>query len=341
MQLKQWRWLLGVAGAALLAAWPVRPAMAQDVKVGGVAYAQFGYQFNDTTGHANAFDLTRSYVNVTAKFAGGLATRITSDLYKDDNGSYTLRIKYAYAAYTPGKSPLTFKLGMIHTPWIDWEEHLWGYRMQGTMAVDRAGYMTSSDLGLGIDGAWANQAVNMQVGAYNGEGYHHGVGDKRKDVMGRVSVRLLPSNDGGAQGGLRVSLYGQYGKPTGGGERMRALGMVSYKSKLFTLAAEGGLMRDSSTTAPTARADGRIVSSYGVFNVPNTKAAVIGRVDWRDPDKTVDGDQQTRLIGGVSYQLHDHLRLLADLDYIHYQSTPTPEQHAQQIQGRFQIEFTF
>jgi len=341
MQLKNWRWILGGAGFATLLLWPSGPVMAQDVKVGGLGYVQWGYQFNDTTAHASAFDLTRAYINVTANFGGGLATRITPDLFRDGNGALALRIKYAYAAYTPGKSPLTFKLGVIHTPWLDWEEHLWDYRMQGMMAVERAGYMTSADLGFGMDGAWAKQAVTMQIGAYNGEGYKGGLGDSRKDLMGRVSVRLLSTDDASSRGGLRLTAYGQYGKPTSGGERMRALGMVSYKTKQFTLAAEGGLATDSSVAAETPKTNGRLASGYGVFNIPNTKAAVLGRVDWWDPDKDTGGDQQTRLIGGVSYQLHEHLRLLADLDYVHYQSTPTPSQLASQFQGLFQIEFTF
>jgi len=333
--------MLAGLGAALLVVALAGPAAAQDVTVGGVAYGQYLYQLKDTASHNNGFDVTRTYVNVVGRFAGGLMTRITPDLFRDAGGSLALRIKYAYVAYTPGTTPLTFKLGMIHTPWIDWEEGLWDYRMQGGIAVDRNGYMSSADLGFGVDGAWAKQMVNMQVGVYNGEGYKGGVGDQRKDVMGRVSVRLLPSDDAGSRGGLRVSAYGQYGKPTGGGERKRVIGMVSYKSKLFTLAAEGMLTQDSATATPTAELNGRAFSGFGVLNIPNSKAAVIGRVDIVDPDRDVVGDRQTRFIGGVSYRLHPHLRLLADLDYLSYQSTPTPAQEAGRAQGLFQMEFTF
>jgi len=160
-------------------------------------------------------------------------------------------------------------------------------------------------------------------------------------VMGRVSVRLLSTDDAGSRGGLRLTAYGQYGKPTGGGTRSRLIGMLSYRSKLFTLATEGTIAQDSSTTAPAPDVTGRVLSGFGIFNIPNTKAAVVARVDLADPNKDVTGDSQTRFIGGVSYMLHPHLRLFANLDYLHYQGTPTPTQEASRAQALFQMEFTF
>jgi hypothetical protein len=335
------RWMLAGLGAALLVAAQAGPAAAQGVTVGGLAYGQYLYQLKDTAGHANSFSIQRAYINVVGKFNDGLLVRITPDVYTGTDGSILLRMKYAYAAYTPPNFPLTFKLGLIHTPWLDWAEGVWDYRMQGTMSPERSGYITSSDLGFGVDGAWGKQMVNMQVGLYNGEGYHGGIGDKRKDVMGRVSVRLLPSDDAGSRGGLRLTAYGQYGKPTGGGKRSRLIGMLSYKSKLFTLATEGTIAQDSSTTTPAPDVTGRVLSGFGIFNIPNTKAALVARVDLADPNKDVTGDSQTRFIGGVSYMVHPHLRLFANLDYLHYQGTPTPAQEASRAQALFQMEFTF
>src|SRR5437773_7613039 len=166
------------------------------VTVGGVVYTQYLYQLKDSVNHFNNFDIARSYVNVLGKFSGGVGTRVTADIYRNTDGSLAYRLKYAFATYTPQGSPLTFKLGQIHTPWIDWEEALWDYRMQGQMAMERGGYLSSSDFGLGVDGNWNADRVNMQVGVYNGESYSGGTGDQRKDLMGRVSVRVKPTDDG-------------------------------------------------------------------------------------------------------------------------------------------------
>jgi hypothetical protein len=79
-----------------------------------------------------------------------------------------------------------------------------------------------------------------------------------------------------------------------------------------------------------------------VVHIPNSRAALVGRVDVTDPNKDVDNDRQTRFIGGASYQLTPALRLLADIDNVSYQGgTPTPALYATKMQGLFQVQFTF
>ena len=338
--------LRGVAiGAALLLP---RMAAAQNqtqVTVSGVGYAQYGYLLKDTANHNNAFDITRAYINLIGKFAGGVGVRVTADVNRPaGDNSLRYRLKYAYATYQPAGSALTFKLGMIHTPWLDWEEALWDYRMQGQMAMERAGYLTSSDIGAGVDGKWGPDKVNMQVTFVNGEGYSGGPGDQRKDVEGRVSVRLLDTNDSTRVGGLRLTGYAQYGKPTGGGKRQRYLGMLSYRSKTFTLAGEYAITKDSVAAGPLL--DGQVASGFGVFHFPSSKAAVIARVDFTKPNKngvsTTPGFSSTRYIAGLSYQLSPNLRLLGDVDWLSYKNAaPSPAAEASRASALFQIQFTF
>ena len=339
--------LVAAAGMAVPLA-----AQAPTVTVGGLAYAQYLYQLKDTANHVNNFDVTRVYLNVLGSFAGGVKTRVTSDIYRSADGSLAYRLKYAYAAWTPEKSALTFKLGQIHTPWLDWEENLWDYRMQGPMALDRGGYLSSADLGAGIDGMWKFEMVNAQIGVYNGENYNKAPGDQRKDVMGRVSVRILGTDQAGRTGGLRLTGYAQYGKPTSGGRRERYIGMASYRSKLLTLAAEFASTRDSTTDTntadtlitPIARHTGRVISAFGVLRIPNSKIQVIGRVDVTDPNtaSTATNDRQTRYIGGIAYEHSGNLRVLADLDHLVYQGgSPTPAAEATRSQALFQIQLTF
>jgi len=215
--------------------------------------------------------------------------------------------------------------------------------MQGQMAMERGGYLSSSDFGLGVDGNWNADRVNMQVGIYNGESYSGGTGDKRKDLMGRVSVRVKPTDDASRVGGLRITAYGQYGKPTTGGERSRLLGMVSYRTRLITLAGEYAVTKDSTAGPPVvAKASGSVASFFGVYRFTNSKAAVLARVDLTDPNTNVGNNRLTRVIGGASYQLSPNLRLLADVDLLTYQGgTPTPALEATRSQAYFQAQFTF
>ena len=339
---------LGVAVVA--AAGGVVPLTAQQtappppqVTVGGVVYGQYLYQLKDSlgAGDQNQFSIQRAYINVVGKFSGGLQTRVTGDLQPAGSGNQMLRLKYAFAAWTPAGSDLTYKLGLLHTPWLDWEEALWDYRMQGTMALDRNGYATASDFGAGIDGKWQDDQVNAQLTVVNGEGYSGGTGDNRKDVMARVSVRLLKTDDNSRVGGLRITGYAGVGKPTSGGTRNRFLGMLSYRSKQFTLAAEYAATKDTVTVTPVPETTGRVISAFGVYHVQSSGVTLIARVDVVDPNTSVSGDRQTRVIGGISYQVTPNLRVLADVDNLSYETTPTGLQDATRSRGLFQMQFTF
>ena len=80
---------------------PARHTAASPVTVSGVVYAQYLYQLKDTANHVNNFDVSRAYINVIGKFTGGLATRVTADIFRNTDGSLAYRLKYAYAGYTP------------------------------------------------------------------------------------------------------------------------------------------------------------------------------------------------------------------------------------------------
>jgi len=342
------RLALGVAVVA--AAGGMVPVTAQQtappspqVTVSGVVYGQYLYQLKDSlgAGDQNQFSIQRACINVLGKFSGGLQTRVTGDLQPSGSGNQMLRLKYAFAAWTPAGSDLTYKLGLLHTPWLDWEEALWDYRMQGTMALDRNGYATAADFGAGIDGKWQDDQVNGQLTVVNGEGYSGGTGDNRKDVMARVSVRLVKTDDNSRVGGLRLTGYAGVGKPTSGGTRNRFLGMLSYRSKQFTLAAEYAATKDTVTVTPVPETTGRVISAFGVYHVQSSGVALIARVDVVDPNTSVSGDRQTRVIGGISYQVTPNLRVLADIDNLSYETTPTGLQDATRSRGLFQMQFTF
>src|SRR3989449_8093712 len=303
-----------VGGFVTPAAAQAPATQAPQVTVSGVSYLQYLYQLKDTANHNNNFDVTRAYINVIGRFSGGVSPRITADVNRPaGDNSLRYRLKYAFVAYTPQGSSLTYKLGQIHTPFIDWEEALWDYRMQGQMAMERGGYLSSSDFGLGVDGNWNADRVNMQVGIHNGESYSGGTGDKRKDLMGRVSVRVKPTDDASRVGGPRITAYGQYGKPTTGGERSRLLGMVSYRTRQITLAGEYAVTKDSTTgpvPAPVAKASGSVASFFGVYHFQNSKAALLARVDLTDPNTNVGNNRLTRVIGGALFQLSPDPRRL-------------------------------
>jgi hypothetical protein len=335
--------LTAAAGTAPLAAQQAA-SPAPQVTAGALIYTQYVYQLKDSVNHFNNFDITRAYLNVLGRFAGGVATRLTFDVQRfgaigatgvTDN-SLRLRLKYAFATYTPQGSPLTYKAGLIHTPWLDWEEALWDYRMQGAMAMDRAGYMSAADYGVGVDGKWMSDKVNFQFTVVNGTFYSGTSAGQGKDAEGRVSVRVLDTNDSSRTGGLRITGYAGYGRaPTG--DRNRFIGMVSYRSREITLAGEAAITQDGQLSAT----NGHVYSGFGVYRFPRSKAAVIARVDITHPQAGA-VDKRTRYIAGASYQLSPNWRLLADWDYSDFETDAlNTANFATRSQALFQTQIAF
>ncbi|MGE5801083.1 MAG: porin [Gemmatimonadota bacterium] len=328
--------LCALSLAALPAAAQSQNPQAPQVTVGGVVYGQYLYQLKDSlgAGNQNQFSIQRAYLNVLGRFGGGISTRLTTDIAPTGAGNQQIRLKYAFLAWTPTNSKLTYKFGLVQTPYIDFEETLWDYRMQGPIAVDRNGYMSSADFGAGVDGRWNNEGVNAQFLFFNGEGYSGGTGDNHKDVGARVSVRLSKTNEPSRVGGLRVTGYAGIGKATGGADRNRYLALGSYKTQQLTLAAEFVSTKDGAIT-------GSILSAFGVYRFARSKVGAIGRVDILDPDTNTPDNKQTRVITGVSYQAQSNLRLLADVDLLSFEGGSTPAQDAVRNRALLQMQFTF
>ena len=333
--------LLAALCALSIAALPAaaQSSQAPQVTVGGVVYGQYLYQLKDSlgAGNQNQFSIQRAYINVLGRFAGGIGTRVTVDIAQPGTAGTTnqlVRLKYAFLTWTPTNSKLTYKFGLTQTPYIDWEETLWDYRMQGPIAVDRNGYMSSSDFGAGVDGHWNNEGVNAQFLFFNGEGYSGGTGDNHKDVGLRVSGRLSKTNDASRVGGLRLTGYAGLGKATGGADRNRYIATGSYKTQQLTLAAEYVSTKDAAIT-------GSIISAFGTYKFARSKVGAIGRVDILDPDTDTPDNKQTRGIVGVSYQAQSNLRLLADVDLLSFEGGATPLQDATRNRALLQMQFTF
>lgn len=343
--------LLLVAG---LAPAPVIAQQQPVVSVSGVGYLHYRYHLDTDSalaspGHRNNFEVDRSYITLSARLPDGVAARITTDIDRRaaNSNQQTFRLKYAYAAWTPSGSSLTWKLGMIQTPVIEFIEQLWDYRMQGPVALDRQGILTSSDIGLSVQGDWRDQGVGVVAGIYNGEGYSRAPGDPGKDVAARVSVRLARSDTTSATAGLRLTGYAHVGRANGGGTRSRLMGMLSYQTRRFTLGTEYTVTRDS--TDISAKTAGALLSAYGVLRLPNGRTALLARYDRHDPDTDrtpagpdLDTGVQQRVIAGIAHRLTPNLRVMLDADLLSLEhGSPDNAFNATRRTLYFHTEFRF
>lgn len=353
-----------IVSIVIVAALSATRAVAQ-VTVGGLVYAQYQYNVasdslkaDSAIQHINNFDITRAYITVTGRLSAGVTGRVTGDIFNGGGagGAHAYRLKYAYVAWTPQGSPLVWKLGLTNNPFIEFEDALWDYRMQGPMPLDRAGYVASADFGAAVDGRFNADQFNFSAGIFNGETYTGTLGDNRKDLEARATFRLLRSDDSSRLGGLRLTGYAHVGAPSSGGKRDRFDGLLSYHGSHVTLAAEYAVTKDSTSGGNTTvgggavaakpELDGRVIAAFGVLRIPHTRVSVIGRVDVVDPNTNAANDKTTRLIAGIAYQLTPNVRLLADVDNVSYERgfVPTAANYAAYVartQGLFQAMISF
>src|SRR5919112_2002248 len=158
------------------------------IRVGAVIFADYTFTESpkaaDADGnliHPNAFNVSRSYINITGNISHLVAFRVTPDVVRENNpasatnGSLVFRIKYAYAQFnlddwmTKGSYA---RFGIQQTPWLDFAEGLYRYRFQGTMFVELESYFASADAGASFHYQLPSNYGDVHVGVFNGENYN-------------------------------------------------------------------------------------------------------------------------------------------------------------------------
>jgi hypothetical protein len=316
---------------------------ARPVRLGGLIYGSWSADLGSGAEGANRFEVNRAYVTLSGALSERVSGRITTDAIREDGEELEVRLKYAFVTYRPERSAIAVRFGLTQTPFVEFEEGVWGYRMQGSIPADRLRYLSSSDLGVAVDGRWGEgDAVRGTIGVYNGEGWARGEVDSGKDLMARLTVRLARTDEPGAFGGLRATAYGGMGSPPGGGVRQRALGMLSWRTRRLTVAGQYLVTRDRQDAGTGETVDARLVNTFAVLRLPGTQVDLIGRLELHDPDRGVEAGRQTRWTAGVGHALSPELRILGSLEHLSYQGgAPTPALEASRIRGLFQLALTF
>ena len=208
------------------------------------------------------FAIKRGYFRVTKGLMPWMDAHMTFDISQvSDNGSsldgsVAVRIKYAYAKFKlPDVAFFTkpfVEVGVVHMPWLDFEEHINWYRCQDTMFVERNKAFNSADFGvtfvslLGgeidkeyqkkVSDKYPGRYGSMSFGVYNGSGYHASEKNENKVFEGRLTVRPLPD----IVPGLQFSYFGLTGKGNTDDEPdwNVNLGMVSFEHEYVVLTGQ-------------------------------------------------------------------------------------------------------
>jgi hypothetical protein len=296
--------------------------------------------------------MDRAYLTLKKQAYGNLSMRMTVDTYEDDDG-LELRFKYFYGLLDVGDwSVFTkneFEFGMVQTPYLDFEQSINRYRVQGKMFAERAKLTKSADLGLVWFGnfggqmskeytekvknkKYAGQYGSYALGVYNGAGYNGNNENKSVAAHARISFRPLPAIIPGLQfsystvlGEGNSPIVFDIEKEEEFADWQNHYVMTTYESSSVTLIGQylfgKGNMEgdnymplytdDKITDFQTGEFEG--ASIFAEYKISES-FSLMGRYDYLDLNVDIDNDIQRRMIAGVAYLFDDINMLVLDVE---------------------------
>ncbi len=282
--------------------------------VSGKMYMGYTYMLTDgarTVNRHNQFAVTRFYLTVSGKRsfvedkAAYLGYNLTLDA-KDIHGTgyYESYVKYAYFEMGNLFPGVVVRFGQNPTPWVGFEEKIWGFRFMNKVFVDYFGYMSSTDRGLSLGYHAPSDMVDLYLSLVNGEGYHGNEVNASKDVMVRLS--LFPFSQASSfLSGLGLHVYGQQGRVDSNTRRNRYIAGLSLVGDLGRVMGEWIQAQDGPDNAYTTGQGFSLFGSVdlGRWLMPGMDRSfgIVFRYDQLDPNTAASAtqDKESTLIGGL------------------------------------------
>jgi Phosphate-selective porin O and P len=286
------------------------------IRVGATIFANYTYQqdppITDADGNLvnkSAFDVARSYVNITGNVSHVVAFRVTPDISRETNaasslaGSLVFRIKYAYLQtnFDDWMSRGSFaRFGIQQTPYLDSLESIYRYRFQGTLFVERSGYFASADAGASFRYNLPSNYGDVHVGVYNGENYNKAEPNDQKALMVRATVRPFATGMP-IMRGIKATVFYDADHYVKGDPRMRFITNLTFEHAHVNAAFEFIKAKDQ-TVATAAEVESQ---GFSIWATPKQSAGGVGwegllRYDHHVPN-TATTAAQNRVIAGIAY----------------------------------------
>lgn len=301
----------------------------------------------------NGFSVGRGYSTFKFRPVEWLAARSTVDAYQGDDG-WEVRLKYLFGQLlwpleTSVISRPRVEFGVVHIPWLGYEESINRYRLQGTMFLERNGIFNSADLGvtavalLGeplpdswceeIDCHYPGSWGSLSAGVYNGAGYHDPELNEDKVVMARLSVRpagpWLPN--------LSLSYFVLFGAGAAEAEPDWQVhsGFASFEHEYFVVtgqAATGEGTQAGDRVDPDGSAQPFVgASGFAEIKVPSLDTALFGRFDWFRWETAAGDDIRARTLAGLAYFFYRDCAVVLDYDRLMFWERGGPDDWAAKL----------
>ncbi len=298
--------------------------------------------------HSSGMKLKRSYFTLKKDLTDVFSVRYTQDITIDkegsDAGNVETRMKYLYLKIKPRVNSKTFtglwaEIGMVHRPWLDYEQKINSYRVQDNMAIERNKIFNSADFGVTIggnigpkmdkqflhevNGAMKGKYCSYALGIYNGGGYSGAENNTNKVLSGRLSVRPFANQFPEFQ----MSAYFNTGKGNTEAEPdfNQLLGFVAWTGRNLTLTAQYHTGKGDFKGKYVKNADDSEAlknhgySFFGEYKFGKTPWALWGRHDYFALEREVKDDITRRYIGGISYRINKNIRVIANAEHTEHQ----------------------
>ncbi|MDQ3281304.1 MAG: hypothetical protein M3Q69_07810 [Acidobacteriota bacterium] len=291
---------------------PLYAADEVTIKLGGVLFADYVWQASPETRdaegnaiHANAFNVTRAYININGTVGKRIAFRITPDIARESgsgsslSGSQNFRLKFAFAQLNLDEWATKgswVRLGVQQTPYVDYTETIYRYRFQGPVFVDREGYLSASDAGLSARYVFPGDYGDVHAGFYNGETFARPEQNDEKALQMRVSLRPLPRN--AFWKGLRGALFADADHYIGDAKRQRLIAQATFEHPRVVTGLELVSTKDRPTSI-AREVEGRGYSAWATPRLGDGWELLLRHDDLRPDDASQ--VRRRRNIAGVAY----------------------------------------
>ena len=296
--------------------------------VGGQWFLSFTQ--GDTDGATSSqFSVNRGYIIIKKQLTDRIAGRITPDISVDregdGEGDLEMRLKYCYVDVSMDDfwvlTDPAVEFGLVHRPWLGYEETIFRYRVQGSLFMERNGVFNSADFGImasallggeideefqeGVNSKAPGRYGSVALGIYNGGGYHALEQNENKSFESRITLRPLPDQ----LPGIQITYFGVIGKGNTAAEpdwTVNAL-HISYEDRLITTAGQyysgTGDYKGKQVDVTGSPLDMTGYSVSAELHPRSMPYTVAGRYDWFDDMPGSDGNNRERIIACVSWRL--------------------------------------
>ena len=317
---------------------------AKKIKFEGVGY--LGYTFIDRNNGVDEGDfeirrgyfITKFYLNNKDYFRFTLD--VTKHHHKDkstEGNELNAKLKHLYlykdlSTYIPYTG---FEIGLVHTPWLDYEEHSgWWYRSISKTfyeASDGAHLLPSADLG--IDFKTKTKYISAEYGIFEGEGYDH-IGRKDKGnkgnkpmIEGRLTAHII--GDGRKKQNplkdqyLNISLHALNSYNHRGSDDNLTVyqAHIVYNQPLFLVA--GQYIKSDWYKGSENEGDGYSFN-FELRPLLEHRLAVFGRYDHWDAENNNSQDRDM-YIYGISWRMNKYIRWIINGISTDYKDSDTKD----------------